>query len=114
MRLTVELLQATYDMLCHAEPFSKWNLPSGEDITFKILKTRQWHADHVKRKGRNIIRVSRSNVVGVNGLVKTMAHEMVHLYLTHNRMHGRQHHGLAFQKIAGIVCKSLWIEPSEF
>src|SRR5258708_23719946 len=110
LKLSPEILRATYDFLCELPPYNKFNLPAGEDVQFRLLTTRDRYADHYRRKGKNIIRVSTSNVTSIGVLVRAMAHEMVHVYLDNNKIAGRHHHGVAFRAIGRIGCKHLWID----
>jgi predicted SprT family Zn-dependent metalloprotease len=52
-----------------------------------------------------LIELSSRHVTSNYMLLATMAHEMVHLYLETHRMHGDDHHGEAFQRLADQICE---------
>lgn len=107
LTLTPDLCRAAYDALNLTKPFCDWNLPHGEDVTFKVLRTPLFYADHSKepRKPKSTIRISSAKVSTWHRLIAVLAHEMVHLYLDHNQLNTRRHHGKAFQKSAAAVCR---------
>lgn len=105
--LTPEVLRQAYEYLASTPPFDKWNLPAGEDVMFKVTRSRAEYGYYEKdKRGRHVIAVS----VGKNGqtstLMVTMAHEMVHLHQGHARgFRCSAEHDAAFHKYAAQVCK---------
>lgn len=115
LKLTPDILRAAYDFLVTTEPFDTWNLPAGEDVTFEVMKTHTSYGDHYKRPYKpHRIRISSSNVGHTQTLIVTMAHEMIHLYQVHHKFVDRQHHGVAFQKLALLVCAHHGFDPKPF
>lgn len=106
IRLHPEMLAAAYEFLNETDPFSKWGLPSSEDVKFRVLKTTRWHADCFKKRDAFCIRVSQATHSHTMTLFGSIAHEMVHIRqmilkdkATHNALFARlakevcQHHG---------------------
>lgn len=109
LKLSPSILRLAYDLLCATEPFSRWNLPDGEDVTFQVLRTRnvsaQIYTDGTKRP---IISISGGTNGHINTVLSSLAHEMVHLH-EHRckiRFRGADHHGAAFRKWAAQVCEA--------
>jgi len=107
LRLTPEMLRAAYDYINTTEPFSKWNLPEGDDVTFKVIKTRRLYGDCQRiGDGKYRIRISAAVVGTTHALMTTMAHEMIHVHEEHSGMaRAGVQHGKAFRKLAEEVCK---------
>jgi hypothetical protein len=114
VKWTSEMVRAAYDFLNELPPFNRWNLPQGEDIKFVITSLQRNYGDCVKLGRRFQIRISTANNGHVDTLMRTLSHEMIHVYLDKQRMHGRHHHGVAFKRCAKLVCDSLGFDPKPF
>lgn len=102
--LTPDTLRAAYDFLATTPPFNKWNLPDGDDITFRVAKDRTLFGWHDKRRGKpHLIAISEYLVGQITTLMETMSHEMIHLHEERSCIRGN--HGPAFKKFAEQVCK---------
>jgi hypothetical protein len=105
MRLKPHILEACYSFLRCTPPFSGWHMPEADDVQFHV--TRFGHmADYGCEPGEHVIRISERRVELTNTLVQTMAHEMVHLYLTESGQPGATEHGIAFTKAWKTVCRN--------
>jgi len=116
LRLTPELLEAAYDLLCHTAPFDRWNLPAGEDVDFKVIRTDDKRGDYfwcAKRK-QHVIRISSKCIGTLANLVETMAHEMIHLHEKASGFATSAEHSAAFRKLAAQVCKAHRFDPLAF
>lgn len=116
VKLTPELLESTYDLLCHTAPFDSWNLPAGEDVDFVVLRTDAKRGDYCwspKRK-RHMIRISSRCHGTLANLVETMAHEMIHLHEKASGLATSAEHSAAFRKLADQVCKVHRFDPLAF
>lgn len=115
MKLTPDLLEATYDFLRRTSPFRRWSLPEGGTIEFVVGKTREkmghyvWHP----RKGY-VIMISDARVDHTVTLLTTMAHEMIHLYQAKRGTETRAAHNAEFRRLAKIVCRHHGFDPLEF
>lgn len=113
--LTTEALRAAYDLLNATPPFSRWNLPDGEDIEFKVVRDPRCYGWYQRRRGRHVIAVSRRMVGYTSTLLRTMAHEMVHVHEGHTGVDkARVEHSAAFRKWAAQVCRVHGFDPRDF
>lgn len=110
--ITPELLRASYNFLRETQPFKWWSLPLGEDVEFKVTRSRKTQGDHLLLDDVHTIRVSSRKVGYTASLVVLMAHEMVHVIC--DREGVRSEHGAAFRKRAVAVCRYHGFDPAEF
>ena len=112
LKLTPELLKTTYNGLLETEPFRRWSLPR-DGLCFvvvdKILSDYDSFAEFTEP---NTFRFSRIKVKNLPELVRTMAHEMIHMkqYLAGET----DHHGASFHRYAKRVCKIHKFNLKEF
>lgn len=103
--LTPEILAHCYDFLAETMPFSKWGLPSSDEVIFKVARSkslRGWY----KQDDKHRIFISSSCVQRTDALTMTMAHEMCHLIESHSGFcRNDVEHSKAFLKLAYRVCK---------
>ena len=111
--LTPEILRAAYDFLATTMPFCRWNMPEGEDVAFKVVRNPKVFADY-RWTGRHTIRVSGTTVGHTETLLRTMAHEMIHLHEQQSGMATSSQHTKAFWKLAARVCKYHGFDPKSF
>jgi hypothetical protein len=113
--LTREMLEQAYEYLCVTPPFNKWNLPHGEDIAFRVVRSRDmlgWYSR--LRGGQHIIALSTNCIGRTDSLMATMAHEMIHLHQAAVGMETPSHHNTAFKKLAARVCAIHGFDPKLF
>lgn len=109
--LTKDVLRAAYNYLNETSPFCKWNLPDGEDVEFRVAKSRECHGWLNPRK-RPCITISSATVGQTLSLLAAMAHEMVHV---HQHLTGQPlTHGPAFKARAAQVCRVHGFDPKTF
>lgn len=96
---------AAYDYLVTTPPFKNWKLPASEEVEFRVTLHRDRYGDHneIPCKADHCIRVSAKNVATTDGLLSTMAHEMVHMRLV--SIKARDGHGANFLRVAKQVCR---------
>jgi hypothetical protein len=112
LRLTPDILRACYAFVSECPPFDKWNLPDASDITFKVTRDPTAYGHYQQIGCDHIIAVSSRTVGHTITLVKTIAHELVHL---HQSLHGLDtEHDAAFKKWGDLVCKIHGFDPNEF
>ena len=102
--LTKEVIAAAYDYLCELPPFSEWNLPSSEDIKFKIIKSKDRTAHYCHSKGVHEIAISSAYVGEHIMLLSSLAHEMTHLHTQRTCWNRRNPHDATFQAYADQIC----------
>lgn len=114
-RFSRDTLHSAYAYLCETPPFSDWNLPDPDDVTFQVARTRQCFGWYTFDGIKHTIALSSSTIHNTSLLVTTMAHEMIHL---HERVVGAclpgVEHTPAFHKWAGQVCRVHGFDPKEF
>lgn len=100
-------------MLKELPPFNRWTLPESSRLMFEIT-------DHSSRFGdyssaAKTIRVSLLRVQSFQGLLKTVAHEMIHVNQDFTgKWPKRNAHNAAFCKKAKQVCEIFNFDPGEF
>jgi len=105
--LTPEVLRASYDFLNSTIPFSRWNLPEGEDVRFKVVRSRSlcgYHDNGKPGKRKLVVAVSCIFIKTNAALVLTIAHEMCHVHQFRHFPRDPEH-GPAFKRLADQVCK---------
>ena len=114
LNLTPDVLRAAYDYLNATRPFVRWNLPDGDDVVFRVVRTPNLYAWYERKRGRHLIAVSRSSVGHTPTLIETMAHEMIHLHEEANGAKTRGEHSAAFKRWAVQVCAVHGFDPKRF
>lgn len=106
LALTPSRIAAVYAMLREMPPFCRWKLPAPSEVKFGVIRTDRWYADHGCHGGRHVIRVSQAKHHTLDGLVRTVAHEVIHM---HQSMRGTEtkgaEHNAEFRRIAARVCQ---------
>lgn len=112
---TPDALRASYNYFCETPPFDRWNLPDGEDVEFRVIKSRTDAGWHKIENGRDIIAASSGTIGRTHSLMELVAHEMVHL---HQRRIGTETpgvtHNRAFHLLAAQVCRHHGFDPKLF
>lgn len=117
LNITPEVVRQTYSLLNSTLPFRKWNLPEPDDVIFFVSKDRTlsgWYC--INRRGKrpkHELAVSIARVGTLYTLCEVVAHEMVHLHQSINKM-DRHRHGVCFRKLADEVCASLGFDVKAF
>lgn len=110
-----DTLRATYAFLAETPPFSRWNLPDADDVTFQVARTKTHFGWCTFHDPKFTIAISSATVRDTATLVTTMAHEMIHV---HERCSGAcrpgVQHTAAFRKWAAQVCRVHGFEPKGF
>lgn len=114
LTFTSDTLRAAYNYLNETSPFNKWNLPDGDDVDFKVARDRSVYGSHAFDGRKHMIAISSATVGHTATLLRTMAHEMVHVHERSNGPCGATGHGTAFKRWAFEVCKVHGFDPREF
>lgn len=115
LHLTPEILRAAYDYLRVTQPFDSWNLPEGEDVRFKVTRSRRLFGCYYQDGSEHSIEISARKHGHTLTLLMTMAHEMIHLHQLSTRMHSpKTIHNAAFNKLAAEVCECHGFDPKLF
>jgi len=100
-----------YEMLWQLPPFRKWKLPPSDKVVFQTLNTNDCYGEF---EPPNIIRISRKRIGFFDTYLKTMAHEMVHLYMYVIKHKGWSKHDGRFAQLANKVSEVYGFDPKEF
>lgn len=103
LKFTQESLRAAYNFLRLCPPFSRWKMPLGEEIEFKIIRSTKVYGLHLYSGDKHTISISSHTIGHSDNLLRVMAHEMVHAHLV--RVDPRVIHGAKFKQCAKLVCK---------
>jgi len=111
MRLvTANTCKAVYEMLYQVPPFCKWNLPPSDDIEFVVMHDPSCYGMY---EPEHIITISSAKHGHLDTIIRTMAHEMIHLYQFTRNRGGWNIHGAVFNRYAHKVSESLGFDPKE-
>jgi hypothetical protein len=113
VRLTPTIVVAAYEFLRSTPPFASasWKLPESDEVEFRITRFR-YFAEYDPTDGSHVIAVSERKVAHTETLLKTIAHEMVHL--SHAVRGVKTDHGAPFVRDARTVCRQHGWDPKEF
>lgn len=112
--LTVDNLRTAYDYLNSTQPFLKWNLPDSEDVKFTVGRDANLWGWYQRKSGVHTIGMSRRFIGTTDNLMRTMAHEMIHLHEAHAGACGSGQHSAAFRRWAAEVCRHHGFDPLIF
>lgn len=115
LHITPENVELTYDLLRSTMPFCKWRLPHSDDISFRIMATRDYiGCFHGVINGPHEISISGTRIGSLDTLVRVMAHEMIHLKQeTAGTTTPNTEHNAEFYKLAKMVAKYHCFDPKE-
>lgn len=106
LHLTPEILEASYELLRATPPFRRWGLPDPDDVEFHVIGHPRTAGRHWVCAGKHHVQASHSCISQLDGLVRIMAHEMIHIRET--MLPGARNdveHGRVFQRLADQVCR---------
>ena len=115
-QLTPDILRAAYGFLHSLPPFDRWNLPEPEDIRFQVAKSAVHYGwcDGRKKVRNPLIAVSSRSHGKPATLLKTLAHEMIHLYMYAHNIPDTSMHGKTFKAYWQQVCDVLGFDPKDY
>ena len=107
--ITKSAVRHAYAFLRTLPPFKEWRLPTRIEVKISN-KTDVYGAFEEP----NIITISKTRIWDVDALVRTVAHEMAHLYQFKCGLAGDPpYHNEAFYEIAREICRELgWKEET--
>lgn len=101
--LTPERLAATYDYLRVWPPFSRWALPDSDAVRFRTTERKDVCGQFTPAPLE--IMVSTALHWQIENLMKTVAHEMVHLHQHLRGTETRSQHNGEFKRLSYSICK---------
>jgi len=111
MRINQTRLAIVYESLAKLPPFSRWKLLPSELITFKLTKDPDFYGRFTEGESAEppLIEINPEMCDTFEEIVRTMAHEMIHLrqYLTGGIKPCRNGgHCKKFNRLARQVCEA--------
>jgi hypothetical protein len=100
-------------MLRVLKPFSGWSLPTVDTIKFVVSSDTDCLGTYIfdDELEKHIITISKEKNGHLETVIKTMAHEMIHMK-RHNTQHWDKH-DIVFRKYAITVANELGFDPQE-
>ena len=110
MRLTAEMLRTGYDFLRSSAPYCRWGMPPGKEVKFLITAAAKVYGDHLLlTDGAHRIRISNQFHGHPYTLLKTLAHEMLHVHQAEREL--PIEHDAEFMRLWRLVCKHHGFDP---
>lgn len=116
MKLTPAILKNIYCMLYCCDPFSKWKLPLPEQIKFVVNSDPDVMGTYLYDDGEkweHIITISNARCGFLETVIRTMAHEMIHMSFYRRKGSKWAQHGKEFRARCHMVGKELGFDPLE-
>jgi hypothetical protein len=116
LRLTPEMLVAAYEFLRVSAPFRAWKLPDADEVEFHVIGARDRRGHYCTGEGAlHCIAISAANVGHSETLIRTVAHEMLHLHQRERRSETpHTEHNAEFRRLARLVCVHHGFDPRAF
>lgn len=116
IHLTPALMERHYEMLCLTKPFTRWKMPSSDDVEFHATTIKDaCQGEYYFRTDarRHVIRINPKRHHTLHSQIMTMAHEMVHLRerMLSTKAKG---HGFLFQRLSDQVCRHHGFDRGQF
>lgn len=116
LQITPEILAGAYEFLRTCEPFKGWRLPESDDVEFHVSRHRDRRGHWcIGESGAHRIAVSSLNVGYTETLIRTVAHEMIHLHQRDNMTEtAGADHNAEFHRLARVACRAHGWDPRSF
>lgn len=115
LHITPAMMEASYELLRTTPPFRGWKLPPGEEVAFKVIHCNDRCGDYERLSdGTHCIRANAKWIGSIWGLLRLLAHEMIHLRQQIACPNDQSHHGTAFLTAAKTVCRYHLLDPKAF
>ena len=116
MKLTPTILRNIYAMLYCCEPFSKWKLPLPEEVKFIVDYDPETMGTYCYDEGdehEHTITISASRCGFLETVIKTIAHEMIHVSRSGTVSDAWLKHDASFRRKAHQIGVSCGFDPLE-
>ena len=115
LRLTPDIIEAAYNFIKATLPFSRWKLPSADEIEFHVGRAQIYGCHSHEGGTKHRIMVSEGKVGRTLSLIATIAHECIHLYQAENGLETKNtEHNADFHKRAKRICALHGYDPKLF
>jgi hypothetical protein len=116
--LTAQRVANVYDCLRGFPPFNRWKLPHSDAVEFRLTARTDRHGDFSTTAYNPLdkprIMLSYVKHTHFDSVVKTVAHEMVHLAQAIARTDTATEHNADFMERAKQVCKNFGFDLGQF
>ena len=116
MKLTAPILRNLYTALVCCEPFTKWNMPLPEAIDFVVdfdESTMGTYRYDDGEKYEHLITISSARCGHLDTVIRTMAHEMIHMSRSGTVSDAWLKHDQTFRRRAHRISSELGFDPLE-
>ena len=116
MKLTPTILSNIYATLYCCEPFSKWKLPLPEEVKFIVDYDPETMGTYMYDEGEkheHTITISAARCGFMETVIKTVAHEMIHMSRSGTITDAWLKHDATFRRRAHQIGKELGFDPLE-
>jgi hypothetical protein len=109
--ITPQTIQAIYEMLIQLPPFNKWNLPPSSKVIFEVTNDPTCYGEYEPEP--HTIRISSAKLSFLDHVVRTMAHELIHLRLYMKGSKSWDKHDKVFLSLSSKVALQMGYDPKE-
>ena len=116
MKLTTQILKNIYSTLYCCEPFMKWSLPLPEQIKFVVETDPETMGSYLYDDGEkheHISTISDARCGHLDTVIRTMAHEMIHMSRSGTVSDAWTKHDATFRRRAHSIATELGFDPLE-
>jgi SprT-like family len=113
--ITPEIIRAAYAYLAETPPFLNWHMPDAEDVKFTVIGAGKFYGRCAYPATEGVpyqIDISKAYHTHTATLMKTIAHEMVHVHMAQAQMGWG--HGKTFKALAKEVCDAHGFDIGHF
>ena len=110
IKVTPTTIRASYELLAQLPPFNRWKKPPIKNIAFVAFRATDCYGEY---EPSHIIRVSSTKVGHLDTLLRTVAHEMLHMVRACRGDPHWDQHDEVFAEMAARVAKNTGFDPKE-
>ena len=109
--VTPPTVQAVYEMLICLPHFNRWNLPPSKQVGFEVHKDPTCLGEYEPEP--HVIRISEAKNGHLDTVVKTVAHEIIHMRLYLKGCKNWDKHDANFNELSHKIAITLGFDPKE-
>ena len=116
--LTAQRMAHIYDCIREFPPYNRWKLPPSDEVEFRLTARTDRHGDFSTTCYNPLdnprIMLSYVKHSHFDSVVRTLAHEMIHLAQAIAKTATATEHNEDFQERAKLVCKNFGFDFGQF
>jgi hypothetical protein len=109
--VTPQTVQAIYEMLIQVPPFNRWDLPPSKDVNFEVNNDPSCYGEY--EPDPHTIRISSARLSFIDHIIRTTAHELIHMRLYIKNSKSWDKHDKVFKTLSHRVATQLGYDPKE-